>query len=318
MRIALSMLLGEHVEATQVEHSDVLGFQIVCPCCREAVFKVARTERHGGSQFFSHRAARAGTEDCERRVAGLSGQTILSYDAASRGQTLKAFGMVLRQAIDLDIYAHSGRDSRAFHDELAKLPGVGIMCRTVGNRLRALDMERDLDGFTDSVVRVLGILGWKHTTVFATAVQKRIAIDLMRHLVTHQGQRSRDHLVRHSIGLLRSRHDGGGRLDESDRSGRLNVMDVLPAVLNRSGRVAYAKLDPYFDAKLEGHDKSLYDRFEEHVIASMLSTLIRLPYHRMLRNHRSGLSPVKDIEPTLFLSLERADPDPGEPAVMVI
>ena len=318
MRVALSMLLGEHVEATQVEHADVVGFQVVCPCCRESVFKVARSNRNGGTQFFSHRVARPGTEDCERRVAALSRSTILSYDSMSRGQTLKAFSSVLRQAVDLDIYAHSGATPRRFHEDLAKCPAVGNLCRNVAWRLKDLDIERDLTDLADSVIGIHRTLGWEHDTGFATQVQKSIALDLLSHLVTHQGERSRDHLVRHALGLLQARYERGGRSVESDVSGRLNVMDVLPAFMTRNGHASRAMLSSFHAVKLKGYDKSLYDRFEEHVIGSMLSVLVRLPYRRMLENHRSGTSPIRDIEPTMFLSLARAPADDERPRTLIM
>jgi hypothetical protein len=42
MKIALCLLLAEYVDAAEVEHADTAEFQIVCPCCRESVFKVTR------------------------------------------------------------------------------------------------------------------------------------------------------------------------------------------------------------------------------------------------------------------------------------
>jgi hypothetical protein len=42
VRDAYSNLLGEYVQAPEVGHDDIAGFQIVCPLCREDIFRVAK------------------------------------------------------------------------------------------------------------------------------------------------------------------------------------------------------------------------------------------------------------------------------------
>ena len=42
MKLGYSLLLGEHIEAEWIEYTDCKVFQIVCPNCKEPIFKVFR------------------------------------------------------------------------------------------------------------------------------------------------------------------------------------------------------------------------------------------------------------------------------------
>ena len=69
MRYGYSNLLGETVPAELLEYHDCEQFQVVCPNCREPVFKAVRrtpAEVH----FLSHyEASQALQQECELRVA---------------------------------------------------------------------------------------------------------------------------------------------------------------------------------------------------------------------------------------------------------
>ena len=98
MRIGYSIVSSEMVEAHLAEYGDCAKYQIVCPCCREAVFKAKREETH----YFSHYGAL--TEEarqCELRVDLLSKQLYPHQHRQfnSHGQTLAHFMSVLRESV---------------------------------------------------------------------------------------------------------------------------------------------------------------------------------------------------------------------------
>lgn len=97
MKTGYSNLLGEYVEAHEINYRDVSDFGIVCPACREPIFKVVRAGQH----FLSHRARElVKTQECENRVEGIA-QSIKSLtNAESRKQTLAFFFAFMPSMLD--------------------------------------------------------------------------------------------------------------------------------------------------------------------------------------------------------------------------
>lgn len=102
MRYGYSMVLGEFVEAGEVDFGDTERFQIACPVCREAIFKKVRARSDGATtHFLSHYRAESEEEkDCELRVAALAREQFEPFMGEGRGQALKSFLLVLREQIE--------------------------------------------------------------------------------------------------------------------------------------------------------------------------------------------------------------------------
>jgi hypothetical protein len=90
MQTGYSLLLLEHVSATEVDYGDCEEFQITCPACHEAIFKAGR---HGGDrQYFSHYAAsKSDVRECELRVAAMNQEQMAADNLIKRGQTIEKF-----------------------------------------------------------------------------------------------------------------------------------------------------------------------------------------------------------------------------------
>lgn len=100
MKYGYSNLLGETVEAQRLDYDDCRAFQIVCPICREPVFKGVRNEP-ATTHYLSHYvSAKAYAAECELRVASFNGDEIERQNAFSRGQKLKLFLGVLPAALN--------------------------------------------------------------------------------------------------------------------------------------------------------------------------------------------------------------------------
>src|SRR4051794_29575042 len=102
MLLGYSNFMRESVTATEIGYADCADFQIVCPCCREPVFKVHRSiEGAGGIHYLSHYAAtRSDVQDCENRVGALSEEDLSAQRKAGRQQRLEVFLRVLRDEVD--------------------------------------------------------------------------------------------------------------------------------------------------------------------------------------------------------------------------
>lgn len=97
MKLGYSLLLRQLLAAEELNYDDCKSFQIVCPACHEAIFKVGSQE--GERNHLSHYASsRSVLPDCELRVAATSSTEIAAGNATSRMQHLVRFQKVFREA----------------------------------------------------------------------------------------------------------------------------------------------------------------------------------------------------------------------------
>lgn len=99
MKLGYSNLLGEYLNAVDIGYPDCKGFQVVCPACREPVFKVLRSGEMDLHYLTHYAAQKSFAADCELRVGGIGKGDFERHNAASRGQRLAYFLGVLRQCL---------------------------------------------------------------------------------------------------------------------------------------------------------------------------------------------------------------------------
>lgn len=297
MKNGYSMLLGEHVEAREVDHSDTIGFQIVCPCCKDALFKVSREARSGTSDFFSHhRTPKEMVAECELRVAGVSDAQRASENATARGQSMAAFRAVLQDAILLDnaVYPSPER-GREMHKEFLRLKAGAwmIQCLHSFRSIKAFGSE-----FKESAEMYETSLkeGFQLSTAFSRSVQFRIAQDLATHVAQPHATKSRTFLM--TYGLLRYAFEKEQTDAEPD----------APKEVLAFRRYTRRLMDLIFSDDAEqltgmindGNDRDHPNFFHFQVfinvlLSNMASVLLKLPYQEMLRNHRNGRPMIEGL-----------------------
>ncbi len=100
MKLAKSYLLQQIISAPNVSHGDCEKFQIICPECSEAVFKVERPNDDKVIHYFSHRRKDlAFAAECDLRVDSLSKSFVQRVNGESRGQNLTIFLQVLESEV---------------------------------------------------------------------------------------------------------------------------------------------------------------------------------------------------------------------------
>lgn len=100
-----SNLLTEILPATEIEADETADLQIVCPECREPVYKAVR---HGRIHYLAHyEAGRSAVAECELRVNGISGDTVIRSQRDARTQNLRYFLAVLPEMLD-EVLARGG------------------------------------------------------------------------------------------------------------------------------------------------------------------------------------------------------------------
>jgi hypothetical protein len=297
MKLAHSNLLGEYVSASEVAHADTAGFQIVCPCCAESVFKVARTLGDGRlSEFFSHRQAPpVQVAECELRVGGIASEDLAARNASARGQSLALFRQWMRSALGLDRWCYGHRSPADVH---ARLSGMEIGSRAFDQFRRdqvRLGADDVLSDELPMVRKGLEGMGVPIVTTFERSVQDRIVGDMLRHLLTEEGRANHAYLFRYTV--LRM-HVVDRMLRERIREGAsgtkalpADVGLMLQACVTRNPRMAQALVDEA-DRRFDPADT---DRFYRMVTMAMMTDLCRIPYAEMLANHRAGRPPLDGV-----------------------
>lgn len=193
MRHGYSNILGELVVADVLDYGDCEHFQIVCPSCREPVFKRIRDATH----FFAHyQESKSLHSECELRVRNLTAIDIEAKAAFARDQRLRFFlnelTTLLRES------PNETPALNAFRERMFKtLRGVPEFKRW--GRL-AWDFLNEPDTDIDDLVRRFAVnvyagwddVEWAPKTSFGRDQQIRAAADMMRTLATPLGASAMD------------------------------------------------------------------------------------------------------------------------------
>jgi len=313
MKIAYSTLLGEYVRADEVEHADTAPFQIVCPACRDPVFKVARQANGGLSTFFSHHhKPKEIVADCELRVGGISQAEQDHVNTASRGQTLKAFQRVLRDALALDTAAYP-LGLEASHAEIAAHQTISTFLNGVETFLTRREVSGDFNKLADTYLKNIDSAGIELETAFSIGIQRRIALDLVKHLEAPSSGRSRMFLLRHVFMLEMQNALSLQRVDLSQHPTSVPFVDFYSKIT----RMDLAALSRWINPD-EGMRRSSIVSLSFRT--SLVGTLLRLPYREMLANHNAGrplLHGIAEGGSTMLMGTRRregrhlADPGPS-------
>ena len=271
--------------------------------------------RHQGTKddaalhYFSHyEASKAYAADCELRVGGITEREITEKAIQSRDQKLKFFITTLQTIIHEDFQRHLPDDPRWTPNQFR----VMNRSRTIAD-LRSMFYEFFfVKAFPKSSDEEL-IVTFDHafsrlpqseqnqlSTTLSLHTQKRIAIDLLRHLRNPQARPSFDTLFDHSFAWY------ARRLENAIRNSKLLGMptrnndeeEIFKAML-RIMTTSRQKLRPILQKLAQnqygttgpaGPDNSLMTLFDS-IIREMFVILIRLPYLSLLQEALKQQSP---------------------------
>ena len=100
MKYGYSLFLHEYVNPKDVDYEDTRLFQIVCPECKEPVFKVSRYLNDKTANYFSHyRKDETLNQQCELRVNSIPSSTVNEIAVQSRNQKLSLFLKVFQDMV---------------------------------------------------------------------------------------------------------------------------------------------------------------------------------------------------------------------------
>ncbi|WP_300335581.1 hypothetical protein [Accumulibacter sp.] len=288
MKTGYSNLLGEYLEAERIDYSDCKSFQVVCPVCREPVFKVARKPDAEALHYLAHYAAQKSfATDCELRVGGLAKGDMERHNHASRGQRLAYFLRVLRQLL-VDVYESEGIDVLRRHKMMNRSPALTAW--RLETFVELLSHRDEYLALFDSIAAVyIDRFNPEHIkTDFSIQVQVRIAKDMMASLLSSTGRENFfflwNHAYIHQMGVIAAKCQRGLPLDHS-MDGHLYALCWR---LQRCGMSAGQKILRLM-ARVEMSPEeglpeacSMLDALRGEISTVMIGTLTLLPYLKVL------------------------------------
>jgi hypothetical protein len=191
MKLGYSMLLGEHIKAPVIGYSDCKDFQIVCPACKEPIFKAVRAFPVPPIHYLSHYVkSKAYETQCELRVSSMSASDLAKHDAESRGQRLIYFLSVIRGAV-LSLHG-IGRRGEAIRlvNLTMSAPGPQLLRDAIREELLKADngdVEKFVRSRVEAEIQYNNPLSFWPKTPFAKETQIRIAVDIIAHLLSPIG-----------------------------------------------------------------------------------------------------------------------------------
>lgn len=299
MKVGYSMLLGEYLDATGINYTDCKSFQVVCPACKEPIFKVERKQPPPTLHYLSHyERDKAYVEECELRVSRMTSKEMDEVTSASRNQKLEYFLSVLREAILETVFgtdAVNQQNSRRHITKMSQAAGVQIF-RDLMLKNYGIVKDKFLAGMNeclDDYVRDVTQDGEDFPrTSFSIATQKRIAKDIWSHLISSKAKGNFTFLF--SAGYIQLM----SRIDDALKIRSLHNHEILMlrslAKLMEAGRkraeeifskLASTSIGPPF--ALAGMD--MFSKTAAEIAHEMLGILIRIPYFELLKNaNRQG------------------------------
>lgn len=286
MKLGYSNLLGEHIPAEQLHHKDCEPFQVVCPACREPVFKGQREHDSAAIHYLSHyRADRAYQDDCELRVGKIVWTQVEQSNRSSRDQRLEHFLAVPQTLIGQQpIYVDGPARG---HAKLNRSKCVAWMRETNFGFMRQLHFTQEqfaeaAQGYVTDITAVGGMID----TSFAFAVQQRIAWDIWTHLLTGHGRANFDFLFNHAYLQLLSRMAAARdvrALGQEEAMMYRAAAKLVEISKQRGFEIIQDMMQTPVRPPFAEPGMNLFSKLLAEITHEMIGTLLQLPYFECLR-----------------------------------
>lgn len=281
------LLLGELIDASEVEYKDCEYFQIVCPACHEPIFKVVREKENPVKHYFSHyNKDKSQVAECENRVGSYSAEYIYKQRAISREQLIKFFSKIIKKEV-LKIYGDLSEEINSAYNN----PYLKDLASIQNN---ILDRKKTQHNY-NKIYEVLKKKVHFGNTIYTINVQKDIAQDVFKYLLTPKGYGNFTlvFFISNILGLIRLERqieeltDGYNEnyklIGEERRAYLENLYFALRSIKN-NGKEAKEGFRLLFKKQKWSHGEfSYHDVWSETIFLGMVEVLLRLPYFEMLR-----------------------------------
>ncbi|MBU0474792.1 MAG: hypothetical protein KKF62_11580 [Bacteroidetes bacterium] len=290
MKIGYSLLLSEYINANSINYSDCINFQIVCPSCKEPIFKVVRDSNGKKLHYLSHfEKDKSYTENCELRVSEISVNHINSKNIESRNQRLKFFLNVFKNTIYNTEYSNS-KIAKKQIDKVKNTKSLDKYRQHLYEHSKKIYSQNNkndlLEHFEFYVNEIKELVGEFYKTSFSIEQQKKIALDIWYHLLSPKAKENYYFLLNHSYLVLIS------RIEKASKDRTLfdweiylhNTMNEITISSKDRGNELISSLGLYkIPQETDWSADNLYDKMSAEISFEMLGCLLRLPYFEILK-----------------------------------
>lgn len=209
MKYGYSLFLQEYVNPKDVDYEDTRIFQIICPECKEPVFKVSR---ENAADYFSHyKKDETLIQQCELRVNSISITKINEVAAQSRNQKLTLFLKVFQDIIWNDDSRKNNISKIKKHYYILQRSSIFSEIKVdllKYGKVTVKDKKYLLEMF-DEVIENKFNKAEIYNSDFALNIQKEYAFDFINHLIA--GHSKTNFLFLLSIALIELYYDLKGK-----------------------------------------------------------------------------------------------------------
>ncbi len=294
MKLGYSMLLGEYIDAQTINYTDCKSFQIVCPICREPIFKVERKEPPPVLHYLSHyEKSKAVVSDCELRIKNISGSEKETENNLARNQKLEYFLSVIRDEILKREFGSDPKNIESVKRETLrwmKAPGVNALKNLLykhqisNNEMNSME---NLSIIFDDYVKDFEYEGEAFPlTGFAIVTQKRIATDIWLHLLSPKANSNFTFLFCVGMGLLSE------RISSASKQRQLHQFEkdfsvIIGQLINLSKNKVNSMIDSLIRIPIGPpyaiSGSNYLSKLASEICFEMLGIILRLPYFEMLK-----------------------------------
>lgn len=290
MKLGYSLLLGEYISAEKIDYVDCKNFQIVCPICKEPVFKVERQLELQPIHYLSHyNRDKAYVEECELRVLTISKTDIQSANNISRDQKLEYFLSVLKDAILENEYSKDQekiKPVKALFNKLCHSAALQFFRDKMYELLKQNTLrcnDNDIYELFDEYIKFSRTIP---KTSFSIDIQKRIALDIWKHLLSAKAKGNYSYLFSHGYIMLMRRIEAAQavrQLYEFEIKLYFYMDKLIDSTKQKGGKI-FEKLIHYsIGPPFAIENSNLLNKMASEINHEMLGCLIRLPYFEIIK-----------------------------------
>lgn len=301
MKYGYSMLLGELINSEMIDYDDCKSFQIVCPSCREPIFKVKRdTQPIQSIHYLSHYEKSSSYQsDCELRVNSYKSDEVKESNQQSRNQKLKYFLEVLQETVLNNEYKGNIENLKGFFKKLHNSEALVFLRDRFFEFVKAsenlMNQKAMFENFDEYINEIQNIAGNFPKTAFSTATQKRISFDVWIHLLSPNSKKNFDFMFNNSYLFLLT------RIEKAQEARSLfdfemflhSSMVALITCSKIDGMQVIQDMMKYDVPKPHSIGLDLLSKMMAEISHEILGCLLRIPYFNLLKK-----SFIENTKPT--------------------
>ncbi|MCP4138335.1 MAG: hypothetical protein GY754_45660 [bacterium] len=288
MKLGFSLFLRKYIKPGNVEYGDCKTFQIICPECKEPVFKVSRKEN---VDYFSHyKKDKTLVEQCELRVNAISIQFEESANNESRKQSLKSFLEVLQDIIWENEYDDNTlMKSKKIFFRMNKCQTYSeFIIKLIHSMRQIASNKNEIFSMFDESIENIYREQEEFTTEFSINLQKNFAYDFYQHILAGHSKTNYFFLMIHAFILLYNRLKD--IQDNEMKEWEKTLYAYMNQYLNTQNREKRMKvfyklanqeiISPYTHDRID-----LFSMFGSQLQYHAFAILLRIPYLKILQKN---------------------------------